>query len=307
MVKQRHPTCGHDITIFDDVSFETVRDIFKEIAGKWVFQQETTKKGKLHFQCRIHLRNKERDTAVAKKLRERGITECYVKPCSSKIYIGNDMEYCEKEESRVAGPWRWDDIEIPWDLEDITEYNDWQKSLYEKLSIRDKRKINFVYNQRGCEGKTTFCRHMEIFNHKKVGSIEYCETYNDFMQRAYGVGPKEIYLLDLPKALEKSKMRQLFAACETLKGGKIVDARNKYRKLLFGAPRICVFTNDLPPMDMFSGDVWEIDTITADGQLVPYQIDTVDDDDIAMAIVEKAFKNVGEEMKPFKTSRPKKI
>lgn len=289
MVKQRHPTCGHDITIFDDVSFEVIRDIFKEIAGKWVFQQETTKKGKLHFQCRIHLRNKERDTAVARKLRAHGITECYVKPSTVKTFKEGNMAYCEKDESRVAGPWRHDDIEIPWDLEDIEEYNDWQQELIDILETRSKRTINFVYDQLGCNGKTTLCKRFEILNSKKVGSIEYCEGYNDFMQRAYGVGAKEIYLVDLPRALSKTQMNGFFAACETLKSGKIVDARNRLRKMWFGAPRICVFTNDLPPENVFSKDVWDIRTINHEGKLVPYDIDAVNDDDV-MAIVEKHYK-----------------
>ena len=69
-VKQSNsPCCVYDFTLFDEVTQLTVRNVLKTICKKYCFQLEKgDKTGRQHFQGRISLMTKKRESEIVKIL-----------------------------------------------------------------------------------------------------------------------------------------------------------------------------------------------------------------------------------------------
>lgn len=265
--------CTYDFTIFavDELDPPTIRNTLKEICKKYTFQLEQGElTGKLHYQGRLSLKCKKRQSELIKLLDQAGWTKYHLSITSNENRDNNF--YVTKEETRIQGPFTdTNEIYVPRDIRNIKELRPWQQKLRTTLQSYDERSIDIIVDTKGNSGKSTLTRYMMLFDNAQV--LPFCNDYKDIMRMAYDVGIKPIYLIDMPRAINKEKLFQFYAGIETLKSGYCYDDRYKFTQRLFDRPRICIFTNVHPDTSLLSRDMWKIWSIV-DNQLILLNDDT---------------------------------
>lgn len=258
-----------DFTLYEDIDdYNKVRDKLKEHCKKWSFQLEKGEEtGKLHYQGRMTMKTKTTIVGLNKLF---GYKEWHVSITSTENK-DNDYYTC-KQDTRINGPWKDTDKDdyIPRDIRNIKELRPWQKELLTLMTTEHDREIYVIYDTTGNIGKTIFTRWMMCNN---IAEILPCvNDCKDIMRLAYDIGPKGCYMFDMPRAMNKDRLFQLYSAIETLKGGFCYDDRYKYNRRLFDPPNICIFTNKEPDREMLSRDRWNV-FIVENNHLKEYQSD----------------------------------
>jgi len=169
--------------------------------------------------------------------------------------------YVMKAESRLDGPWSDKDkpLYVPRQIRDIDLW-EWQNDVVEISKIWDTRHINIILDVDGNHGKSTLCTYMGV---NKLGKLlPFCNDYKDILRMCYDVGAQPCYLVDMPRAINKERLFQFFAAIETIKSGYAYDDRYGFKDRYFDCPNIFVFTNKVPELEMLSQDRWMFWAIT---------------------------------------------
>lgn len=266
--------CVYDFTSFDveERSIKYIRDDLDLICKKYCFQIEKGEKtGTIHYQGRFSLMHKKRKSEIIKILREYGWDKFNISP-TSKENRDNNFYVC-KTDTRIQGPFtESNNVFIPLDVEEMVHLKPWQDKLIKNLSTYDKRSIDVIFNPSGNTGKSSLIRYMIIHHDAQI--LPFCNDYKDIMRMAYCVGAKKTYLIDMPRAINKEKLYQFWSGIETLKSGYCYDDRNKFRSRLINRPRICVFTNSMPDLQLLSSDMWRLWSIEND-MLVEYKPPTI--------------------------------
>ena len=157
---------------------------------------------------------------------------------------------------------------MPRHIKKIIKLHPWQESLKSILSTTDDRLIDIVYDPIGNNGKSTLTQMLMLDGSAEL--LPFVNEYKDIMRMAFDVGPKKIYLIDMPRALSKDKLAQFFSGIETLKSGYCYDDRYKFQKRIFDRPRICIFTNSVPDQSLLSKDMWKLWSISPEMELAPF-------------------------------------
>lgn len=264
-MKQQASKCvTYDLTLWcHKISWNEVKIIFKRECRQWSFQKEKgDEKGTFHYQCRIKSKCKLRAAGV-KNWFEKGV--CRVSLTSNANR--DNMFYVTKDETRVEGPWADTDAYVPRQIREITTLYPWQESIIEISKIWDTRTINIIVDTEGNIGKTVLCMHMGVY---QLGTIiPYCNDYRDLMRMVMDRPKRGCYLIDLPRAINKERLYQMYSGIETVKSGYCWDDRYKFREEYFDCPSIFVFTNCPPNLSLLSRDRWKLWCIR-DNELVDW-------------------------------------
>lgn len=229
---------------------EELQELLDKYCKKWCYQLEKGEETEyLHWQGRFKLKVKERIGGVIKKF-----PGCHITITSEANR--DNMFYVMKIETRVEGPWSDTDAYIPRDIRAIKELLPWQETLRENFEKIDDRVVDVVVDTRGGIGKTVFVRWMCCHGLGQV--LPFCNDYRDLLRMCMGVGVHPLYFIDIPRAITKDRLFQLYGAIETIKGGYAYDERYHFHQRFFDPPRICVFTNTDPDPDLLSRDRWRI-------------------------------------------------
>lgn len=258
-----NPVCVFDFTIWSD-KIEDKDEILKHlkiVAKKWCFQFEKGElTGKTHFQGRCSLKLKTRNPPLFFERMNFSVT--------SEANSRNDF-YVSKSETRVAGPWKDTDPEPIYIPRQIRELGgsvlEWQKEVIRISEEWDTRHINIIIDDKGNIGKTMLKGILRI---KGLGTpIPFCNDFRDMMRMVMNKPIDKVYLIDIPKAIKKDKLFQMYAGIESLKDGYAYDDRYKFKDKYFDCPNIWVFTNTIPDFSLLSEDRWVIWSVI-DGKLV---------------------------------------
>lgn len=252
-----NPVAVYDFTISKVKSTrEDIQKWLSDNCSKWCFQLERGEGGFEHYQGRMSLNTKCRLGTLVKRF----IPSGHLSP-TSENNMGN-MFYVSKEDSRVEGPWRDDDEKpeyIPRQLREIVEWRDWQKEVMEISEGYNPRKIHLIYDPIGNNGKSVLG--LWFIAHKKGCVIPFANDYKDIMRMVMDMPKRGNYIIDMPRAINKEKLFQLYSAIETIKSGFAFDDRYHYKEAIFDCPNIFIFTNVLPDLNLLSRDRWELRTI----------------------------------------------
>lgn len=258
-----NPCFRYDITIFQPI---TIKDELlkwvKEHCKKWAIQgEECPSTGNFHWQCRVSLLNKSRKPPSM-------TWAAHVTPTS--LNCNDFYAYCTKENTRVIGPYTDKDKElyIPKQIRMITQLKPWQQSILDKSLIFDTRIIDWVFCPTGNIGKSTLCGWIRAYELGRV--LPMVNDYKDLMEIVLEIPTSTLYLLDLPRAIKKNKLFQLYSSIETIKDGYAFDTRYRFREKVFDSPNIWVFSNTLPNKSLLSNDRWRIWTVSNE-LLIPYK------------------------------------
>lgn len=157
-------------------------------------------------------------TELINQLKELGWTKYHVSITSKECRDNNF--YVSKEETRVDGPFtNENEVYIPSDVLKMTTLRPWQQSLLDTLTPYSERSVDIVYDPIGNNGKSQISRY--LMSYHDAESLPFCNDYKDIMRMAYDVGPKKIYIIDLPRAISKEKLFQFLVV---LKHSKVVIA-----------------------------------------------------------------------------------
>lgn len=235
--------------------------------SKWVFQEEKgASSDYYHYQGRFIFNRKVRRSVLRKAVLHYfdGDPGFHLSPSSAEVAKqaqAGKFDYVMKEDTRVAGPWS-DETEpkpLTWDikvLENKDNWYAWQTQAYYMAVSRNPREIHVIYDPVGNHGKSSFLKYLEL-----QGKCAYIPPFSDFqdiMQVAMAKHKTGSYWIDMPKAMHKERLVQLWSAVETIKSGFLFDKRYTWKQMIIGAPQVIVSTNVLPRKSLLSEDRWRI-------------------------------------------------
>lgn len=225
-------------------------------AHKWVFQLERGEnEGRLHFQGRFSFSTAKRKAEVLKLFPQ------WNKGNALTVRIEHDEEassfYAMKQNATyVAGPWSDKDKPpyIPRQVREIQQLLPWQQHIVDHANDWDTRTINVIIDDKGNIGKSTLVTY--IGAHRIGKKIPFCNDYKDILRMVMNLPEQRLYLIDMPRAIAKDRLNQLYSAIETIKDGYAYDDRYHFQDKYFDCPNIWVFSNILPDTSLLSADRW---------------------------------------------------
>lgn len=238
----------------------------KPLCKKFGFQQEIGEHGYRHYQIRISLIKKTTQNNLRKLLSDTVLKGCHISITSNNC---NDVyHYVNKEQTRVEGTKAYTDKsppppEMTDQLKDFLNYElyPWQEEVADIAKETDNRKITFIYDPNGNNGKSILCEFLEW--NDLADEIAMCNSFEDISsyicsRRQQGF-KSHCYIVDMPRAMKKEKLYQFYSGLESIKNGICFDKRYSASKIRFNRPQIIVFTNVMPQeLDSFSKDRWQI-------------------------------------------------
>lgn len=244
-------------------------DVLRQLKGfvkKLSFQLEEGDTGYRHFQGRLSLIKKRRKSEILKLFKAKG-RQCprYFKPTTNAKFLTGDEFYVLKEDTRIDGPWTETEYQknfyIPRQVRELEKLRPFQQSIIDDALVWDTRHINVVLNTRGEVGKSRLVAYIRAHRCGRV--LPFINDYKDLMRVVMDMPTSKLYLLDMPRAISKEKLYQLYSAIETIKDGYAYDDRYKFREKVFDCPNIWIFTNSKPDLSLLSMDRWRIWEVTS--------------------------------------------
>lgn len=255
---------------------EEMKATFNELTTNWCFQLERgSTAGKLHYQCRLLMDPKQYKATMLTVLSARKPYEIRDIDCdpesNNSIQQGGLAFYVMKDETRVDGPWYDSSYKVP-KPKKVYEGNDlacmenpfkWQKWCIDRFSApcNEDRDIIWIYNAKGCAGKSKLMKWM-MYKGYDMARVP-MGTATQIKTSIVGKGPKEIYLVDLPRVRgADERINEVFSALEEVKNGWVESAMyGKSDDILMEPPHVMVFSNEVPNMAMASPDRWKVYTL----------------------------------------------
>lgn len=253
--------------------------LFKGLCKKYVFQLEQGEtSGYLHYQGRLSLVKKVRPDKVLKLFKEE-FRPNWIKPTIKNQHkeFTNKGEafYQMKEQTRVKGPWSDKDEElyIPRQIREVKQLRPFQQTIIDSADNWDTRTINLVYCPEGNKGKSILVGYCRAYN---IGrALPPVNDFKDMMRMVCDMPTARMYLIDMPRSLNKDRLYQFYSGIETIKDGYAYDDRYKFKEKIFDCPNIWIFTNILPDLGMLSEDRWKLWSIDKE-----YKLYAITDDDL---------------------------
>jgi len=126
----------------------------------------------------------------------------------------------------------------------------------------DMRHIDCIVNFQGNVGKTLLGQYL---SNKGLAIQVPCMTdYQDIMAFIIAKQPALAYMVDMPRALDKKKLSEVYSSLETLKDGYCYDKRYTFKERRQNPPLLFVFTNSIPNYSYLSADRWRFWTVRDD-------------------------------------------
>lgn len=223
----------------------------RERCKKWAFQEELGEGGFLHWQGRMSLNEKKRLKQVIKEWQE--ILPSIHLSATSKQNQGNNF-YVLKDDT-WTGKHRYTNVDkpIPIQIRHIETWRPWQQQIIDSCAVYEPRTVNCLIDKNGGVGKTSLVTHMGVKNLAR--RLPFSNDYKDLLRMTYAIESKA-YLIDMPRAISKDRLYQLYSAIETIKDGYAYDDRYAFKERYFDSPTLWIFTNAYPDTTLLSEDRW---------------------------------------------------
>jgi len=178
----------------------------------------------------------------------------------------------------------------------------WQKDLYNIVDSKaDRRKVYWVVDEIGGQGKTDFCTYVDTIKKKdecltiaSSGSLrDIADVVRNWMDR--GAYPK-IILIDIPRTFNDDKHNSIYTIIESIKNGRLTCTKYKGDTIQFYPPHVMVFSNWMPDVSYLSKDRWVILNLKAkqandkDASLKKINIDNIKKNELDNEYEELDFK-----------------
>lgn len=269
--------CLFDVTVPGD-KFEDHRELAQVLGGiakKWVFQKEQGEETNyVHWQVRLSLHKKTTCKALFREVIPQ-LPGHWSVTSNATHDSGNVFNYAMKVQTRIDGPWK--DTEQMREPATMTAQLErfltlplykWQEKAIELATAYNERTLHYFYDPHYNSGKSTFCEYLE---YKLIGEeIPPFTMMEDIMQFVMCQPASKCYLFDMPAAMKKEKMNQMYSGLEMLKNGFLYDKRYNGKKRRISRPAVMCFANNLPHLNLMAPDRWEVWYITPEKDLVQF-------------------------------------
>jgi len=208
----------------------------------FVLQEETGENGTPHIQAGLYYKNAVSFNAIKKDL-----PKCHIEIARNWNAL---KQYCKKDDTRT-GKRITNAIAIKNPLEGL-ELRPFQKTIMDILSTEpDNRTIHWFWEETGCVGKTTLCKHIcltnenAIFVNGKAADMK-CAVAELVKKKQ----PPKIILLGLPRTTEDYS-GSLYQGLEELKDGIFFSGKYESGMVMMDPPHVIVFANWPPKKRTF--------------------------------------------------------
>lgn len=257
------------------IRLDLVKKLCNDLGKKFTFQLEDTGSNR-HYQGRISLKEKVRENTCVTKFKRYLPEDAYFKVSVTSNENKKNNFYVTKEDSRIDGPWSDTDekeVYVPRQLRMLFEDPNWtwrpfQQDILATFDVFNVRHINVLVDTKGCIGKTILKTTAGVFG--RAMTIPMINDYKDIMRMVMDMPKKGGYIIDMPRAIKKEKLFQMYSAIEQVKDGYAFDDRYKFQWEYFDSPVIWVFCNTVPDKTLLSNDRWRIWEVNSKWELVPY-------------------------------------
>lgn len=258
------------------VRYEQVLELCRDLGKKWAFQLEDTEDNR-HFQGRISLKEKMRTHQCVERFRRFMDKECYIRITPTMKENKDNVFYVTKEISRIDGPWTSEDVDIvgyiPRQIREIMNadgfcWRPFQESIMGTFAGWDTRSINILIDKRGNVGKTIVKTTCGVY--RKAMTIPMVNDYRDILRMVMDMPKVGGYIIDMPRAIKKEKLFQLYSAIESIKDGYAFDDRYNFKYEYFDCPCVWVFCNTEPDTSLMTIDRWNLWEVNDKMELAPY-------------------------------------
>lgn len=135
---------------------------------------------------------------------------------------------------------------------DNIEWKEWQKSILEIIANKpDNRKINWIYDKIGNNGKSYLSKYLQI-----TEDVYYITggKQNDIL---YGYDNQSIIIYDLARTYADN-MEHIYTTIENFKNGMYLSTKYETEQRIFKIPHIFVMSNFMPNKEKLSKDRWNV-------------------------------------------------
>lgn len=237
---------------------EKLKKKMDSICKVYVFQEETGENGTPHLQGCFWLHKKARWTEfnLSKKIHWEKV-----------INWKQSVEYCSKEETRSGNVYS-KGITFPKKLKLIEKLRPWQKDILKIIeSEPDDRTVYWIYDQKGCNGKTVFSKYLHAKENAIIatagGNKDIACLLAVLKEGGRDLNDKNTFIFNFPRSTEGIS----YKAIESVKDGLMTSTKYESATLVFNCPHVICFSNELPDLYKLSEDRWNIKVIE-DGRLV---------------------------------------
>lgn len=157
------------------------------------------------------------------------------------------LAYCKK-----GGDYRHKLEVIPAKYRGEPTWKPWQKYVLELPS--DDRTVICVIDVYGGCGKT-FLAQWHGLRYRAV-VVPPLPGHRDIMRMIYSQYRLDLVFIDIPRAITRKSLSQIYAACESIKDGVCYDDRYQWLSRNFESPKVVVFSNVEPDTSQLSMDRW---------------------------------------------------
>lgn len=265
----------------DGLTPETLKTHLNTLCKAWVFQKEQGEQsGYLHYQGRFSLKTKARKNELLSRYAAHGFpAPNYLEP---ELASGAAAFYSTKIETRLEGPWSDKDVVrfIPDYIQEFNTLLPWQQYILSQHTVRNLRKIHWVYDERGNHGKSIIATHMRLYHNAVVlppvnDSKELLQACCCLLRDRNNRTPGSIFL-DLPRCLTKEKLHGFLTAAEQIKTGYVIDMRNHTQEWDFNPPQVWIFSNTQVPTSDLSNDRWITWSFDTHGRFISSEGTTIE-------------------------------
>jgi len=246
----------------------------KRNAQEWSYQVEecpTTKRP--HWQIKMKWGHKIRAATIAVQFRATFNDYKGSVTITPEVKGNNNDFYTMKEETRMEGPWRWDDktaIVIPLRYQiELCAYQQTIKKSYDCWNV-DSRACHVIVDPQGNNWKSTVGEYLTVHEMADLISVAGMSVKQiiEAAAASFIANPKlRGYIFDMERA-NKNNDEVIFSAIERIKSGIIRDERfgDRPRVIMEFRPVIWVFMNRTPEAGVLSKDRWRLWTINDYGE-----------------------------------------
>lgn len=230
---------------FPKEGIEVLKKRFTELQAKFIFGEEVGESGTPHLQGYIELPIKMRWTEF--KLPKEIHWE------NSRANKVDNVRYCSKD-GKVHTNMR---IDKPLKIIDDEKLYVWEKEI---ISIIDKepddRTIHWYWEEKGCAGKTHFCKYLVNKYEALVVSGKSTDAFFGVVsyKEKQGCFPG-VLIIDVPRT---DMMDFNYACVEKIKDGLFFSGKYESQQVIFNSPHVFVFANKAPYECALSKDRWHI-------------------------------------------------
>ena len=293
-------------------SHEALCLMFHNFCKKWVFQLEQgAESGNLHYQCRVSLIKKLRLSKCIETMRPILMNNhepapghwVKIQPTSKTVakqiqtsedgghsnQTNTGFQYVMKSETKVEGPWPDESFDVPKvmtrQLRAFVGGDDtmwpFQRDVLDLAKATEDRYITFIIETLGNTGKSILTEYMDYMG--VACSIPCLKSCEDLMQMAMCMKPSPCYIIDMPRAIKKDNLWELYAGIELIKNGYAYDKRYEWRHRYSDRPQVCVFSNTFPEVSAMSADRWRVYRIDVpDNDVSLTRLEMIDNDNLEL-------------------------